>query len=229
MDADAVRRYSRQMLLPQVGPAAQKKFMASRVLVVGAGGLGCPIILYLAGAGIGCLGIMDFDDVEISNLHRQIAHTAERAGMNKAESAAMSARALNPTIDVQVIAEKFTSATGASLVSRFDIVVDATDNPGTRYMINDACVLGGRPLVSGAALGMNGQLSVYSHAGGPCYRCVFPEPPPRSSFVSCSDGGVLGPVPGLIAAQQALEVLKIVGEFGTPLVQRCAALSFSIL
>lgn len=216
----AVERYSRQMLLPAVGPAAQKKLLSRSVLVVGAGGLGCPVILYLAGAGVGRLGIVDCDTVDVSNLHRQIAHTEERAGMNKAESGRLAALALNSSITVTAHSVKFSSAVGIDLVSAYDLVVDATDNPGTRYLINDACVLAGRPLISGAALGMNGQLSVYHHAGGPCYRCVFPEPAPRASFVSCSDGGVMGPAVGLIATQQAMEALKVLGEFGTPLSQR---------
>ena len=220
MDPAHVLRYSRQMLLPQVGPDVQKRLLGGSVLVIGAGGLGCPVILYLAGAGVGRIGIVDFDKVEVSNLHRQVAHKEEGTGMNKAESAKQAALALNSSIVVEAHDTTFTSAIGLDLVSRYDVVVDATDNPGTRYLINDACVLRKKPLISGAALGLNGQLSVYNHNGGPCYRCVFPEPAPRSTFVSCSDGGVLGPVPGVIGCQQALETLKVLGQFGTPLVGR---------
>jgi adenylyltransferase and sulfurtransferase len=220
LPAAAVERYSRQMLLPQVGPDAQKRILKGSVLVIGAGGLGCPVVLYLAGAGVGRLGIVDHDVVDVSNLHRQIAHTTDRKGMNKAESARVAALAINPTIVVEAHTIQFTSASALDLVSSYDVVVDATDNPGTRYLISDACVLAGKPLVSGAAIGMSGQLSVYNWEGGPCYRCVFPEPPPRGAFVSCSDGGVLGPVPGLIATQQALECLKLLGPFGSPLSQR---------
>ena len=180
--------------------------------------LTCPP--HLLAPASGRLGIVDHDVVDVSNLHRQVAHTEARAGMSKAESAKATALAVNSSITVDAVPEKLSSANAMELVSGYDAVIDATDNPGTRYMLNDACVLARVPLVSGAALGMDGQLSVYNCRGGPCYRCVFPDPPARATFTSCSDGGVLGPVPGLIGVQQAVEAIKVVTGVGEPLVQR---------
>ncbi|KAJ9457722.1 Adenylyltransferase and sulfurtransferase MOCS3 [Diplonema papillatum] len=206
---DDVTRYSRQLLLPDVGVDGMLKLKAGRVLVVGAGGLGSTALLYLAGAGVGTIGIVDADTVDVSNLHRQIVHTTGRQGEAKVDSAKKSLLALNPSIRVQTHAEQFTEESGLRLVSGYDVVVDATDNVAARYLINDACILQRKPLVSGAALKWEGQLSVYNYKGGLCYRCAYPNPPPVKSVTSCADGGVVGAVPGTIGALQAIEVQKV--------------------
>lgn len=207
---DDIARYSRQILVPSFGPANQQALRCLSVLIVGAGGLGCPVALYLAGAGVGRLGIVDHDVVDASNLHRQIAHTESRVGEHKAVSLATAVRDLNSSVQVHPHVARLTAETALELVSPYDCVVDCTDNPATRYLINDACVLAGRPLVSGAAVGMDGQISVYGLDGGPCYRCLHPVPP--AMVQSCSDAGVLGPIVGVIGCLQALEVMKIAGR-----------------
>ena len=207
---DDVQRYSRQIILPEVGPEGQTGLSGAAVLIVGAGGLASSCGLYLAGAGIGRLGFVDFDVVEVSNLHRQIIHTTPRAGSPKVESAKASCLGLNPAIRVDAVHERFTAENGLALVKEYDVVVDATDNITARYLVNDACVLGGKPLVSGSALRWEGQLSVYNHDNGPCYRCAYPKPPPVHTVTSCADGGVIGAVPGTIGCLQAVEVQKII-------------------
>jgi adenylyltransferase and sulfurtransferase len=224
---DLVSRYSRQMLVPSFGPHAQASLASLCVLVVGAGGLGCPVALYLAGAGVGRLVLVDDDTVTPSNLHRQVAFTEEdaRAGRSKADALASSCTALNGLVRCEAVVGRFGPGTAAGLVARADVIVDATDNPGTRYLLNDAAVLAGKPVVSGAALGADGQVSVYgwaasgggdgegrSAAPGPCYRCLFPTPPPATATGSCADSGVLGPITGIIGCLQALEVLKIAAD-----------------
>jgi adenylyltransferase and sulfurtransferase len=224
---DLVSRYSRQMLVPSFGPHAQASLASLCVLVVGAGGLGCPVALYLAGAGVGRLVLVDDDIVTPSNLHRQVAFTEEdaRAGRSKADALARSCTALNGLVRCEAVVGRFGPGTAAGLVDRADVIVDATDNPGTRYLLNDAAVLAGKPVVSGAALGADGQVSVYgwaasvggdgegrSAAPGPCYRCLFPTPPPATATGSCADSGVLGPITGIIGCLQALEVLKIAAD-----------------
>lgn len=187
------------------------------MLVVGAGGLGCPVGLYLAAAGIGRIGIVDYDTVEVSNLHRQVAHRESRTDQGKAASLAATLRELNSTVRIEEHALLLASNNALSLVQAYDIVVDATDNAVTRYLLNDACVLADRPLVSGAALRLDGQLTVYHYGpDGPCYRCLYPEPPPPEAVTNCDAGGVLGPVPGLIGCLQALEVLKMIALEGPP-------------
>jgi adenylyltransferase/sulfurtransferase len=166
--------------------------------------------LYLAASGIGNLSVVDFDEVDVSNLHRQIIHNANDVGMNKAESASRAVRNLNPSVSFNVITEPLTVNNALELISSSDCVVDATDNPQTRYIINDACVISGVPLVSGSAMGLEGQLSVYNHKGGPCYRCLYPKPNVKEGSKSCSDNGVLGPVPGLIGILQSIETIKII-------------------
>lgn len=202
-----ILRYSRQLLVPAFGAPGQEALRGISALIIGAGGLGCPAATYLCGAGIGLLGIVDSDVVDVNNLHRQVAHCEALVGVPKALSLAAAVRALNSGVAVEPHVTKLTAANGMQLVSAYDVILDCTDNPATRYLINDACVLAGKPLVSGAALGTDGQLSVYNHDGGPCYRCLHPSPP---AFVaSCADAGVLGPITGIIGCLQALEVMKI--------------------
>lgn len=213
-----VERYSRQLLLPTFGVAAQGRLAAGSVLVVGCGGLGSPASLYLAAAGVGRLGLVDRDAVELSNLHRQVLHTEASVGTHKVDSAAAALRALNSGITLELEHSGLTPANAVSLVSRYDVVVDGSDNPTTRYLLNDAAVAARVPLVSAAAVGVEGQLSVYApHLGGPCYRCVFPECPPANACARCADAGVLGPVPGALGVLQALEALKLLAGVGTPL------------
>ncbi|KRZ93612.1 Adenylyltransferase and sulfurtransferase MOCS3, partial [Trichinella sp. T8] len=209
---DEIQRYSRQLILPEIGVKGQMKLIGARVLIVGAGGLGCPCAIYLAGAGIGCIGIVDFDVVEMSNLHRQILHHQQEIGTSKAQSIRSAIRALNFRVECTVYNEKFTSENAMQIVCLYDIVCDCSDNVPTRYLLNDVCVLAEKPLVSGSALGWDGQLTVYNYGDGPCYRCLFSEPPPPHAVTSCSQSGVLGTVPGLIGTLQAQEVIKIVVE-----------------
>eukprot|EP01060_Flectonema_neradi_P039937 TRINITY_DN8966_c0_g1_i1.p1 TRINITY_DN8966_c0_g1~~TRINITY_DN8966_c0_g1_i1.p1 ORF type:complete len:406 (+),score=53.33 TRINITY_DN8966_c0_g1_i1:54-1220(+) len=212
---EEVGRYSRQVILPEIGADGQKKLIDASVLIVGAGGLGSSAGLYLAGAGVGTIGFVDFDQVETSNLHRQIIHATDRSGSLKVESAKSACLSLNPLITVNAINSKFTSETGLDLVRDYDVIIDATDNVTSRYLINDSCVISGKPLVSGSALRWEGQLSVYNHNNGPCYRCVYPSPPPTSAVTSCADGGVVGAVPGMIGTLQAIEAQKIICEIPT--------------
>jgi adenylyltransferase/sulfurtransferase len=204
-----IHRYSRHILLAEVGGIGQAKLKSARVLLIGAGGLGSPLILYLAAAGVGTIGIVDDDRVEISNLQRQIAHTTDRIGMEKAESAALTARALNPEVTIEPLVTRLTARNALEVVSRYDLVCDGTDNFSTRFLVSDACVLAKRTLVSAAVLRFEGQLSVFKpHEGGPCYRCLYPEPPPPGVVPSCAEAGVLGAVTGVMGTLQATEVLK---------------------
>jgi molybdopterin-synthase adenylyltransferase len=206
-----IRRYSRHILLQDVGGTGQAKLKAARVLVVGAGGLGSPLTLYLAAAGVGTIGIIDHDHVELSNLQRQIAHTTARIGAPKADSAAEAARAINPEVRIEPLSMRLDAENAAGLVARYDLVCDGTDNFATRFLVADACVLGRRTLVSAAVLRFEGQLSVFKpHLpdGGPCYRCLYPEPPPEGTVPTCSEAGVLGAVTGVMGTLQATETLK---------------------
>ncbi|KAI1316626.1 hypothetical protein EDD11_009661 [Mortierella claussenii] len=187
-----IARYGRQLILPDFGIQGQLSLRNTAVLVVGAGGLGSSCALYLGGSGVGRLGIVDHDTVDISNLHRQVIHNEGRQGMSKAQSAAMSVRLLNPHCQIHVHDLVLESANAQPIINAYDIIVDATDNVATRYLLNDACVLGKKPLVSGSALRLDGQLTIYNYRGGPCYRCLFPTPPPSETVTNCSDGGVLG-------------------------------------
>jgi adenylyltransferase and sulfurtransferase len=202
-----ILRYGRQMLVRGVGAPTQAALRALRVLIVGAGGLGCPAALYLAGAGVGHLSIIDSDIVELSNIHRQVAHAESFVGVSKAESLRDALRRLNSGIEIVAHCVRFNHENASELVSASDIVVDCSDNAATRYLVNDACVILRKVLVTGAALGTNGQLSVHNSAG-PCYRCLHPVPPPQVVMGSCADNGVLGPVTGVIGALQAMEVIK---------------------
>lgn len=204
-----IMRYSRQLLLPELGVKGQMSLLSTSVLVVGCGGLGCPLALYLAAAGVGRLGLLDYDEVELSNLHRQVLHTEQTQGFPKAQSAAQALRRLNSTTQCVPYHLQLSSENALQLIQQFDIVADCSDNVPTRYLVNDACVLSGKPLVSASALRMEGQLTVYNYNGGPCYRCLYPVPPPPDTVTNCSDGGVLGVVVGVMGCLQALEVLKI--------------------
>lgn len=214
LSRDEILRYSRQLVLPELGVRGQLRLAAASVLVVGCGGLGCPLAQYLAAAGVGRLGLVDHDVVEMSNLARQVLHGEALAGQPKAHSAAAALRRLNSAVECVAYAQALTPATALGLVRRYDVVADCSDNAPTRYLLSDACVLAGRPLVSASALRLEGQLTVYHHGGGPCYRCVFPQPPPADTVTSCADGGVLGAVTGVLGCLQALEVLKIAAGLG---------------
>ena len=221
LNHEQIRRYSRHLILPEVGLDGQKKICASSVLCVGAGGLGSPVALYLAAAGIGKLGIVDFDAVEISNLQRQIIHGEEWLGRPKTLSACASISRVNSTVEVKVHESRLTSQNALELLKAYDIVVDGTDNFPTRYLTNDACVLLKKPNVYGSIFRFEGQASLFApHLGGPCYRCLYPEPPPPGAVPSCAEGGVLGVLPGIIGLIQATEVLKLVVGMGNSLLNR---------
>jgi molybdopterin/thiamine biosynthesis adenylyltransferase len=206
---DEIQRYSRHILLQEVGGIGQARLKAARVLVVGAGGLGSPLVLYLAAAGIGTLGIVDDDVVDLSNLQRQVAHTTDRIGVSKVSSAAAAATAINPDLQVELHQMRLDADSALDLIGRYDIVCDGTDNFATRFLVADACALARRTLVSAAVLRFEGQLSVFKpHEGGPCYRCLYPEPPPPGTVPTCSEAGVLGAVTGVMGTLQATEVLK---------------------
>ncbi|HXT82633.1 MAG TPA: molybdopterin-synthase adenylyltransferase MoeB [Acetobacteraceae bacterium] len=218
---DEIRRYSRHILLAEVGGIGQAKLRNARVLVVGAGGLGSPLVLYLAAAGIGTLGIIDDDVVELSNLQRQVAHVTVRIGVGKVASAAEAARAINPDVRIEPHAMRLGPDNAADLIGRYDIVCDGTDNFSTRFLVADACALGRRTLVSAAVLRFEGQLSVFKpHEGGPCYRCLYPEAPPPGVVPTCGEAGVLGAVTGVMGTLQATEVLKEILGIGDSLAGR---------
>ncbi|HVM48088.1 MAG TPA: molybdopterin-synthase adenylyltransferase MoeB [Candidatus Acidoferrum sp.] len=221
LDNDALRRYSRHLILPEVGLEGQKKICSTRVLCIGAGGLGSPLAMYLAAAGIGQLGIVDFDTVELSNLQRQLLHGTPDIGRAKTRSAEATIRRLNPNVQVVLHETRLTSQNALDIIRPYDIVVDGTDNFPTRYLTNDACVLLRKPNVYGSIFRFEGQASVFApHLGAPCYRCLYPEPPPPGMVPSCAEGGVLGVLPGLIGIVQATEVLKLAVGIGSPLLNR---------
>lgn len=212
-------RYARHIALPNVGVTGQLALRNARVLVVGTGGLGSPVALYLAAAGVGTLGIVDDDRVDISNLQRQIVHSTATIGMPKVDSAAAELRALNPDISVVTHQQRVGADNVVALIAGYDIVVDATDSFATRYVLNDACVLGQKVLVSGAIYRFEGQVSVYApHLGGPCYRCLFPTPPSAELAPNCAEAGVFGVLPGVVGCVQANEVVKLIVGIGTPLI-----------
>jgi len=210
-----ILRYSRQMILPEFRPAGQILLKGSSALVVGCGGLGCPAALYLAAAGVGKVGLVDHDTVELSNLHRQVGHTQTRIGMSKAVSLATTLSSLNPSVEIVTYEKVMDSTTALEMITGYDVVLDCTDNVATRYLLNDACVLLEKPLVSGSALRWEGQLTVYNYETGPTYRCLYPKPPPAEAVTNCSDGGVMGAVVGVIGCMQALETIKILAGKGT--------------
>ena len=215
---DEIGRYSRHILLAEVGGTGQAKLKAARVLVIGAGGLGSPALLYLAAAGVGTIGVIDDDRVELSNLQRQIAHTTGRLGHKKASSAALAAEAINPGVRIETHEARLTAANAMELISRYDLVCDGSDNFPTRFLVADACALAKRTLVSAAVLRFDGQLSVFKpHLGGPCYRCLHPAPPPPGLVPSCSEAGILGAVTGVMGSLQATEALKEIIGIGESL------------
>jgi adenylyltransferase/sulfurtransferase len=213
-------RYSRHLLLPEVGVDGQARLGAARVLVIGAGGLGSPAALYLAAAGIGTIGLVDFDTVDVTNLQRQILHGTAMVGLPKLESASARLADLNPHVGVVPHAVRLSSDNARGIIAGYDVVVDGTDNFPTRYLVNDACVLEGKLLVYGSIFRFDGQASVFDATRGPCYRCLYPEPPPPGLVPSCAEGGVLGVLPGIIGSIQALEAIKLVLGIGEPLVGR---------
>lgn len=217
---EQVTRYSRHFLLPEVGEEGQAKLLQAKVLMVGAGGLGSPSAYYLAAAGVGTLGIIDNDVVDLSNLQRQILHTNDRIGMPKTESAKLTIQALNPDVRVIPFQQKLTSQNIMEIIKDYDIIVDGCDNFPTRYLVNDACVLTKKPNVHGSIFQFEGQASVFYPGKGPCYRCLYPEPPPADMAPSCQEAGVLGVLPGLIGVIQALETIKLILGKGDTLVGR---------
>ena len=217
---EEMTRYSRHLVLPEVGLEGQQKLKSARVLCIGAGGLGSPATLYLAAAGIGTIGLVDFDAVDFTNLHRQILHSTSDVGRSKLDSARDRLHAVNPAVNLEMHETALTSANALEILAKYDVVVDGTDNFPTRYLVNDACVMTGKPNVYGSIFRFEGQASVFAVQGGPCYRCLYPEPPPPDLIPSCAEGGVLGVLPGVIGTIQATEAIKLVLGRGEPLVGR---------
>jgi adenylyltransferase/sulfurtransferase len=229
LSRDEILRYSRHLVMPEVTVDGQKKLKAASVLCVGAGGLGSPLTLYLAAAGVGTLGLVDFDEVDLSNIQRQILYATSDVGRPKLDAAIERLSNLNPEIRLVPHKLRLSGENVMDIVNRYDIVVDGTDNFPTRYLVNDACVFAGKPNVYGSIFRFEGQVSVFDASKGPCYRCLFPEPPPPGAVPSCAEGGVLGVLPGIIGCLQALEVIKLILGKGQPLVSRLVlfdALSF---
>ncbi len=220
LDAEQLDRYARHVIMDDVGPDGQARLLDGAVLVVGAGGLGSPVLQYLAAAGVGRLGIADGDEVELSNLQRQVVHGTDDVGRPKVDSAAETVAAINPDVTVDRYPERVTSETAADLVADYDVVVDASDNFPTRFLLNDACVLAETPLVHGAIYRFEGQALTVPAGGGPCYRCLFPEAPPEGTIPNCAEAGVLGVLPGTIGAIQATEAVKLLLGVGDPLAGR---------
>jgi molybdopterin/thiamine biosynthesis adenylyltransferase/rhodanese-related sulfurtransferase len=220
LNQEEILRYSRHLTLPEVGMDGQLRLKQARVLCVGAGGLGSPVAMYLAAAGVGTLGIVDFDIVDVTNLQRQILHGTTDVGRKKLDSAAETIAAINPNVEIRKFETRLTSANALDILSVFDLVVDGTDNFATRYLVNDACVLTGKPNVYGSIFRFEGQASVFATKDGPCYRCLYPEPPPPGVVPSCAEGGVLGILPGLVGVIQATEAIKLILGAGDSLIGR---------
>ena len=215
-----VARYSRHLIMPEVALDGQKRLKSARVLLIGAGGLGSPLGLYLAAGGIGCIGLVDFDVVDFSNLQRQVLHGTPDVGRPKLQSAKERLQAINPEVQIELYETRLTSANALDILQRYDIVIDGTDNFPTRYLVNDACVLLKKPNIYGSIFRFDGQASVFYAPQGPCYRCLYPEPPPPGEVPSCAEGGVLGILPGLIGCIQATETVKLILGKGSPLIGR---------
>ena len=221
LDVEELQRYSRHLIMPEVTSDGQSRIKAARVLCIGAGGLGSPTALYLAAAGVGTIGIVDFDDVDLSNLQRQILHGTKDIGRGKLESARDRLQDINPQIEIELHKCRFSSENAPHLVSRYDVIVDGSDNFPTRYLSNDVSVFAHKPNVYGSVFRFEGQTTVFApHLGGPCYRCLFPEPPPPESVPNCAQAGVLGVLPGIIGMLQAIETLKLILGIGEPLIGR---------
>src|SRR5712671_4337245 len=217
---DEILRYSRHLIMPEVGMEGQLKLKAAKVLCIGAGGLGSPLALYLGAAGVGTLGIVDFDVVDYTNLQRQIIHSTADVGRPKLDSAAEKLKAMNPFLNIKKFNTRLSSDNALELFKEFDIICDGTDNFPTRYLVNDACVLTGKPNVYGSIFRFEGQASIFATKEGPCYRCLYPEPPPPGLVPSCAEGGVLGVLPGVIGCIQATETIKLIIGAGEPLIGR---------
>ena len=217
---DEIKRYSRHLIMPEVGVEGQRKLKASKVLCIGAGGLGSPVAMYLAAAGVGTLGIVDFDTVDFSNLQRQILHGTPDVGRSKLASAKDELNAINPNVKIETYETALSSQNALELFAPYDVILDGTDNFPTRYLVNDACVLLGKPNAYGSIFRFEGQASVFATKDGPCYRCLYPEPPPPGLVPSCAEGGVLGVLPGMIGVIQATETIKLIIGIGEPLIGR---------
>src|SRR5213593_3217458 len=221
LSTEELQRYSRHLIMPEVTADGQRRLKAARVLCIGAGGLGSPAALYLGAAGVGTIGIVDFDDVDLSNLQRQILHGTKDVGRGKLESAQDRLRDINPQIEIELHQCRFSSENALEIVSNYDVVVDGSDNFATRYLSNDVCVFAQKPNVYGSVFRFEGQTTVFApHLGGPCYRCLFPEPPPPESVPNCAQAGVLGVLPGIIGMLQAIEAIKLILGIGEPLIGR---------
>ena len=217
---EEILRYSRHLILPDVGMEGQEKLKASKVLIIGAGGLGSPLAMYLAAAGVGTIGLVDFDVVDLTNLQRQILHSTADVGKSKLESARETINGINPHVKVEMYETHLTSENAFEILKPYDIVVDGTDNFPTRYLTNDACVILGKPNVYGSIFRFDGQVTVFDAKRGPCYRCLYPAPPPPGMVPSCAEGGVLGVLPGIVGSFQALETIKLITGAGEPLIGR---------
>jgi len=217
---DEILRYSRHLIMPEVGMEGQLKIKAAKVLCIGAGGLGSPLALYLGAAGVGTIGVVDFDVVDYTNLQRQIIHTTADVGKKKLDSAAEKLKAINPFLNIKKFDTRLSSDNALELFKDFDIIADGTDNFPTRYLVNDACVLTGKPNVYASIFRFEGQASIFATKDGPCYRCLYPEPPPPGLVPSCAEGGVLGILPGLLGVIQATETIKLILKAGDPLIGR---------
>src|SRR3954449_12373616 len=220
LSKDEILRYSRHLIMPEVGMEGQQKLKAARVLCIGTGGLGSPLALYLSAVGVGTLGLVDFDVVDFTNLQRQVIHFTSDVGRPKLESAKEKIAAINPFVNVKTFNTKLTSENALQIFSDFDIIVDGTDNFPTRYLVNDACVFLKKPNVYGSIFRFEGQASLFWAEKGPCYRCLYPEPPPPGMVPSCAEGGVLGILPGIIGCLQANEAVKLILDIGEPLIGR---------
>jgi sulfur-carrier protein adenylyltransferase/sulfurtransferase len=220
LGTDQIQRYSRHFLLSQVGEKGQRKLLRSKVLLIGAGGLGSPTALYLAAAGVGTIGLMDADVVDITNLHRQVLHTTADVGKPKVESGARTLKALNPDVNVIALPTRLDVDNAMDLIADYDVVIDGSDNFGTRYLVNDACFLAGKPHVHGSIFQFEGMASVFAPNQGPCYRCLYPTPPPAGLVPSCAEAGVLGVLPGIVGVIQATETVKLLLGLGEPLIGR---------
>lgn len=220
LSKEQIARYSRQLILPEIGVAGQERLLRSSVLIIGAGGLGCPAALYLAAAGVGRLGIVDREAVALSNLHRQILHTTADVGRPKSQSAKVRLEALNPEVRIEPIQAQVTAATIRPLLASYDLILDGSDNFPTRYLVNDACVLAGKPLVHGGVVHFGGQVMTIRPRQSACFRCVFPEPPEAGAIPSCQEAGVVGAVAGLLGCLMAHEALKVLLGLGEPLFDR---------